>query len=104
MRTLVRLAVVVVTILTLSLVAAVGVSASAGKLGSANQTTASILTGHSESQLLTNAANLLANTVRDKDKDKDKDERECHDQDKHEDGTPGHKHHPCKDEDDGDTD
>jgi hypothetical protein len=101
MRSLIRLAVVVVSILTLTLVAAVGVSAGAGKMGNAQATTASILTGHSELGFLKDAANkVLSNNA------KDKDSGECKEPKKtHEDGTPGHEHHPCKDKDkDGDTD
>jgi hypothetical protein len=98
MRKLVQVAVVVVTILTLTLVAAIGVSASSGKLGNPHANTASILTGHSEFGFLNDAAKFVENNG------KDKEVGLCHAPKKvHKHGTPGHKHHPCGDQDD-DTD
>jgi hypothetical protein len=107
MRKLVQVAVIVVTIVTLTLVAAVGVSAGANKLGTPHATTSSILTGHTDLGFLKEAADSLNNGL-DKlkgfGKDKDKEVGQCKPPKKtHEDGTPGHKNHPCGDKD-GDTD
>jgi hypothetical protein len=99
MRSLVKFAVVVVTLLTLTLVAAVGVSASSGKLGNPHANTASILSGHSEFGFLNEAAKFVENNG------KDKEVGLCHPPglEKHHHATPGHKNHPCGDKDD-DTD
>jgi hypothetical protein len=98
MRKLVQVAVVVVTILTLTLVAAVGVSASSGKFGNPHANTASILTGHSELGFLNDAAKFVENNGQ------DKEVGQCHEPKKvHKNGTPGHKNHPCGDNE-GDSD
>jgi hypothetical protein len=98
MRSLARVAVVAVTVITLTLVAAVGVSAGSGKVGIPQATTASILTGHSDFGFLKDAAKFLSNNGLDKEKGL------CHPPKKdHKNGTPGHKNHPCGDKDD-DTD
>lgn len=109
MRSFVQLAVVVVTLLTLMLVSAVGVSASSGKLSTAPATTATILTGHSDSGFLKDAAHFIStNWDKFRGQGKDKEGGECKPPKKdHEDGTPGHENHPCRDKDkdkDGDTD
>jgi hypothetical protein len=97
MRNLVQLAVVVITLLTLMLVSAVGVSASSGKLGAAPATTASILTGHSDFGFLKDAGNFLKGEL-DKIEGRGNEGRECKPPKKdHEDGTPGHENHPCGD-------
>jgi hypothetical protein len=98
MRNLAQFAVVAVTVVTLTLVAAVGVSAGSGKLGSPHATTVSILTGHSELGFLNSAARFITQNGL------DKETGQCHPPKKvHKHGTPGHKNHPCGDNDD-DTD
>jgi hypothetical protein len=106
MRKLVQIAVVVVTIVTLTLVAAVGVSAGANKLGAPHATTSSILTGHTDFGFLKDTVNFLSNNGLDefRGQGKDKEVGQCKPPKKtHENGTPGHKNHPCGDKD-GDTD
>jgi hypothetical protein len=103
MRKLVQFAVIVVTIVTLSLVAAVGVSAGANKL---TPTTAPTLTGHVDFGFLKDATNFLSTNGLEefRGQGKDKEVGQCKPPKKtHENGTPGHKNHPCGDKD-GDTD
>jgi hypothetical protein len=89
MRSLLRLSVVAITIVTLTLGAAVGVSAGSGTFGSADAVSSSVLNGA--------ARLLLSNGL-------DKETGQCHPPKKaHKNGTPGHKNHPCGDKD-GDTD
>ena len=94
MRNVARFAVVAITVVTLTLVAAVGVSAGSGKLGNPHATTVSILTGHSELGFLKDAAKFVTNNGL------DKEVGQCHPPKKHhKHGTPGHKNHPCGDND-----
>jgi hypothetical protein len=106
MRKLVQVAVVVVTLVTLTLVAAVGVSAGASKLGTPHATTSSILTGHTDLGFLKDAADSLNSGLdklkglgKDNDNDNDKNVG-CHPpKNSHGNVTPGHDNHPCGDKD-----
>jgi hypothetical protein len=98
MRGVLRLFVVAITIVTLTLAAAVGVSARSGTFGSSHAVTSSVVTGQFESGFLNDAARFLSSNGG------DKETGQCHPPKKtHENGTPGHKNHPCGDKD-GDTD
>jgi hypothetical protein len=102
MRGLVRLLVVGFTVLSLLIVAAVGVAAGSGKSGAADNVKKSVVAvfaGHLDQVgVHGNSANgPISASKEGKDKDKDK---ECKPPKKvHKHGTPGHKHHPCGDDD-----
>lgn len=107
MRKVVQVAVFVVTLVTLTLVSAVGVSAGANKLGTPHATTSSVLTGHTDLGFLKDAADSLNNgldKLRTPGKDKEVGLCDPPGLDKHHEVTPGHKNHPCSGDTDGDTD
>jgi len=80
-----RIVVVAMTAATLTLMAAVGASATAGTLGGSSKAIASF-------------ANSAATTAHG---DEDQRNGRCHPPKKeHKHGTPGHKHHPCEKDDD----
>lgn len=97
MRGLVRFFAVGFTVVSLMLVAVVGVSATStsGKSESTKvfNSVASLLSGQVDKSGPTSTA---------KDKEKDKDDKDCrereNDEHEHEHGTPGHEHHPCKED------
>ena len=102
MRGLVRLAVVAFTVVSLMLVGVVGVAATSGS-GKAQTTKAfnsvvSLVSGHSDQT--GDHDGTAAKT--DKDKGKDKEVGLCHVKKDHKHATPGHEHHPCPGDRDGD--
>jgi len=101
-RGLVRVLVVGFTVVSLLLVGVVGVSATStsGKAGTtkAFNSVVSLVSGHSDQ---TGAHDgTVAKT--DKDKGKDKEVGLCHAKKDHKHATPGHTHHPCPGDRDGD--
>lgn len=104
MRNLAQLAVVAVTVVSLTIVAAVGVSASSGKLGNPHATTVSVLAGHSDLGFLNDAFRLISANRQDNNREDNKDgSGRCHPPKKHhKNGTPGHKNHPCGEDDETD--
>jgi hypothetical protein len=97
MKGLSRLFVVGVSVVTLVLLGAVGATAGSKTFGSdkAVSSVVALVTGHSD---------LAKSSKADSNNGKDKETGQCHPPKKHhKHGTPGHKHHPCGDEDD-DTD
>lgn len=108
MKGLSRLLVILVSAVTLILVGAVGASASAKSLGTPNavNTVVTLVSGHSNGPTVV-AQTKTADRASAADKDnngKDKEKGQCKPPKKaHKHGTPGHKHHPCGDQDD-DTD
>ena len=106
MRGLVRLFVVAFTVVTLTVVAAVGVSASSGKFGTSHgaDKIAALVSEHLGSfHFDSNSRDTSKNSDKNKQGDKDKDKDKCKEKDHDDDATPGHKHHPCDDAD-GDND
>lgn len=93
MRSLINFAVVAVTVLTLMLGAAIGVSAKSGTFGTSHgSTSVSILNNHIDFGFLREKSG----DGQGNNKDKDKHGEGCKgDNEHHEHGTPSHKHHPC---------
>ena len=105
MRGLVRLAVVAFTVVSLMLVGVVGVAATSGS-GKAQTTKAfnsvvSLVSGHSDQNGHQNSANGPNNSSKEKE-GKDKEVGLCHVKKDHKHATPGHEHHPCPGDRDGD--
>jgi hypothetical protein len=100
MHSLIRIVVIGFTVVTLMLAAAVGVSAASGSFGTSNGSSAvsALFGGHLDFGAFLNDLNTtLSNGL-------DKEVGQCHPPKKHhKHGTPGHKNHPCGDND-GDTD
>jgi len=98
-RGLLRLVVVAFTIVSLMIVAAVGVAASSGKEGSAKNvknSVAALLSGHVQVGTLSIGAH--------EDHARQPQGNGCHPPKKvHKHGTPGHRHHPCGDDEDDDS-
>jgi len=98
-RGLLRLLVVAFTIVSLMIVAAVGVAASSGKEGSAKNvknSVAALLSGHVQVGTLSIGAH--------EDHARQPQGNGCHPPKKvHKHGTPGHRHHPCGDDEDDDS-
>jgi len=104
MRGVARLAVVGFTVLSLLLVGVVGVSATSGsgKAESAKvfNSLVTLASGHSDQAVTTNANLGKA----DSNSGKDKEVGLCHAKKDHKHATPGHTHHPCPGDRDGDDD
>ncbi len=104
-RGLTRLLVVGFTIVSLLLVAAVGVSAtsSSGKAGTtkAFNSVVSLVSGHSDQNGNQTSTNGRNSSKGEKD-GKDKEVGLCHAKKDHKNATPGHTHHPCPGDRDGD--
>ena len=98
-RGLLRLLVVAFTIVSLLIVAAVGVAASSAKEGSANgvkSSVAALFSGHVQVGTFSFSAH--------EDNAREPQGNGCHPPKKvHKHGTPGHKHHPCGDDEDDDS-
>ncbi|HEY8840436.1 MAG TPA: hypothetical protein VIO80_07260 [Candidatus Dormibacteraeota bacterium] len=105
MRGLVRLAVVGFTVVSLLLVGVVGVSAtsSSGKAGTtkAFNSVVSLVSGHSDQKGDQNSTNGTNRSSNEKE-GKDKEVGLCHVKKDHRNATPGHEHHPCPGDRDGD--
>src|SRR5438132_9911498 len=100
MKGFTRLFVVGVSVVTLVLMGAVGVSAGSKTFGSdkAVSSVVALVTGHAD---LKTANTTKESSKADSSNGKDKETGQCHPPKKHhKHGTPGHKHHPCGDEDD----
>lgn len=98
MRSLSRVLVIGLTVATLTLAAAVGVSAGSGTFGSSHAaaTVTHLVTGNVDlgflHQSVSQGVSATANHGQDKEKG------QCHEPKKHHHhGTPGHKNHPCGD-------
>lgn len=104
-RGLVRVFVVGFTLVSLMLVGVVGVSATSSS-GKAQTTKAfnsvvALVSGHFDQKgdQKGSTGTTSSNKANEKDKDKDKDKGDKCKPPKHGDGTPGHKHHDCGDND-----
>ena len=99
MRGLLRIIVVAFTMVSLLTVAAVGVAASSGKEGPGNSvknSVAALFSGH-----IDQVGGLSIGTAN---SESDNNGNGCHPPKKtHKHGTPGHKHHPCGDDEDDDS-
>ena len=99
MRGLLRVIVVAFTMVSLLTVAAVGVAASSAKEGptqTVKNSVAALLSGHIEQ--------VGSPSVGAANSESDNDGNGCHPPKKtHKHGTPGHKHHPCGDDEDDDS-
>ena len=99
MRSLLQLVVVAFTVVTLTLVAAVGVSAGSGKFGGSHGSDSVVaLTSHFDLGSFHIGSSEKSTKGNDNKGEGDKGDKgkECKPPKKHhEHGTPGHKHHPC---------
>jgi hypothetical protein len=104
-RGLVRVLVVGFTLVSLLLVGVVGVSATSisGKAGTtkAFNSVVSLVSGHSDQKGDQNSTNDTNSSDKDKE-GKDKEVGLCHAKKDHKRATPGHEHHPCPGDRDGD--